>query len=70
MPWGVNSDYSLEACSAAIRCVPSLSGNSLYLGLFRILVVVQSMQGVCFRTWSFTSSMLSGLVLEVIGHVS
>lgn len=53
-----------------ISYYPSLAGNSLYLAIFVILLVVQSFLGVRHKTWGFLAGMVGGLALEILGYIS
>ena len=54
--------------SAEIDYYPSLGGNIFYLSLFAILLIVQVVQGIAQRTWSYSVAMVLGLVLECLGY--
>lgn len=54
---------------AHIRYIPTLIGNSVYLGIFGILLTVQIAQGLKYRTWGFLAGVIGGLALEIIGYV-
>ncbi|KAI9720726.1 MAG: hypothetical protein M1828_005606 [Chrysothrix sp. TS-e1954] len=70
-----NINYSLctlQTCPlslADVQYIPSLAGNTLYLTIFVILLIVQCFLGVSYRTWGFLGSLFAGLTLEVIGYV-
>jgi hypothetical protein len=70
----VNNDIgcTLSTCplsQATIDYDPSLAGNALYLSIFSLLFIIQGFQLWKYKTWSFSLSMMSGLVLEVVGYV-
>ncbi|RDW73451.1 hypothetical protein BP6252_07358 [Coleophoma cylindrospora] len=54
---------------ATVLYVPTLAGNSLYLALFALLLVIQAVQCFFFRTYSYTIAMICGLVLEIVGYL-
>jgi hypothetical protein len=54
---------------ASVEYFPSLSGNVIYGGIFVLLALIQLVQGIRYRTWSFLFLMLLGLILEVLGYV-
>lgn len=67
-----NADCTLATCSLSngpIDYDPTLVGNTLYLAIFGLILIVQVFQLFCYRTWSFSCAMISGLVLEVIGYL-
>jgi hypothetical protein len=63
---------TLETCPLSYANVdydPTLVGNSLYLALFGLILIIQALQLAKYRTWSFSFAMMSGLVLEVVGYL-
>jgi len=54
---------------ATVDYDPSLGGNAFYLAVFSLILFIQLAQGFKYRTWSFTGSMASGLILEIVGYV-
>jgi uncharacterized membrane protein len=53
---------------ATVTYVPNLVWNEVYLGIFATLLLIQLIM-VCFwRTWSYTTMMFFGLLLECIGY--
>lgn len=73
MPAGVNTQCTLATCTVGqgsfLSYNPSLAGNAFYVALFGTIFVVQAFQSLNYRTWTFSGSMLVGLVLEVVGYV-
>jgi hypothetical protein len=64
--------YTITTCPlsyATIDYLPSLGGNAFYLAVFDLIFFIQGFQLWRDRTWSFSCSMMSGLVLEVVGYV-
>ncbi|KAL5335616.1 RTA1 like protein-domain-containing protein [Aspergillus crustosus] len=64
---------TLQTCSledAYIQYQPTIAGNSVYLALFALLLVIQAIQCPFYRMWGFSGSMIAGLVLEVLGYAS
>lgn len=64
---------TLSTCpisEAEVHYVPTLFGNGFYIAIFVLLLGVQVFQGIYFRTWTFMSAMIGGLVLEIIGYGS
>jgi hypothetical protein len=55
---------------AQIHYIPSLLGNTLNVTIFSLLILIQIIQGIYYRTWTFTLAMIGGLTLEVIGYAS
>jgi hypothetical protein len=65
-------ECTLSTCplsQATIDYDPTLGGNALYLSIFSLLFIIQTLQLWKYKTWSFSLSMMSGLVLEVVGYV-
>ncbi|KAI9786567.1 MAG: hypothetical protein M1816_007891 [Peltula sp. TS41687] len=48
---------------------PSLAANSVLLALFAISLIVHIIQGVRWRTWGFTITLILGCSTEVIGYI-
>ncbi|KAI4178746.1 MAG: hypothetical protein L6R41_008235, partial [Letrouitia leprolyta] len=69
-----NTDLcTLSTCPltlASVDYIPSLAGNIVYLSLFSVILLLQALFGIKWRTWSFFGAMFGGLVLEVIGYVA
>lgn len=73
VPYGIYPNCTLKVdCNldyySNIDYYPSLGGNTFYLALFAILLITQVVQGVLWKTWSYTIAMLFGLVLECVGY--
>lgn len=66
------SDYcTLDLCpltDAYIDYIPSLGGNAFYLALFSLLLLLQTILGIRYRTWGYLAGLTGGLILEVIGY--
>ncbi|KAI0126740.1 RTA1 like protein-domain-containing protein [Xylariales sp. AK1849] len=52
-----------------IQYLPSLGGNIAYAGLFAALMIPNLFFGIRYRTWSFFSWMMLGLLGEIAGYV-
>lgn len=55
--------------TAQIDYYPSFDGNLLYLALFAIFLIAQIVQGIVWKTWSYSLAIILGLVLECLGYV-
>ncbi|KUJ09395.1 RTA1-domain-containing protein [Mollisia scopiformis] len=63
---------TIDTCPLSMATVhydPSLVGNTFYLTLFAGTFVVQAVQTWKYKTWSYSFSVMSGLVLEVVGYL-
>ena len=63
---------TLETCPmdyAFMEYVPNLGGNAFFAAWFGILFIAQLVLGIRYKTWAYTFSMCSGLLLEIIGYV-
>ena len=49
--------------------VPTLAGNTLYATIFGILLLVQLVFGIRYKTWGYLVGMIGGLLLEVLGYI-
>lgn len=54
---------------ATVQYDPSLGGNAFFMGIFGLLLLIQAFQLYKYRTWSFSCSMMSGLILEIVGYL-
>lgn len=63
---------TLETCclehQATIRYLPTLVGNSTYIGIFALILVLQIGLGIRYSTWGFLVGMFCGLLLEILGY--
>jgi hypothetical protein len=62
---------TLQTCSLAqahVSYIPTLFGNSLYLGIFGAVLAVQIFLGIRYRVWGFLCGMIGGLTLEILGY--
>ena len=48
---------------------PTLAGNSVFIALFAIALIIQIFQGIKWRTWAFMVAMSAGCICEIIGYV-
>lgn len=65
-------DCRLGTCPldwATVRYDPSLGGNVFFMSIFGLFLLIQAFQLYRYRTWSFSCSMMSGLVLEIVGYL-
>ncbi|RDW75902.1 hypothetical protein BP5796_06723 [Coleophoma crateriformis] len=54
---------------ALIHHLPNVAGTVIFLTLFTILLIAQIGLGIKYRTVYFTTAMVCGLILEVLGYV-
>lgn len=82
LPLGENStsfSLSLEAPQCTLNdCtfsagfvdfIPTIPPNAFFLSIFGFLIILQLYFGIKYRTIGFTTTMLVGLALEVMGYV-
>lgn len=65
-------ECTLATCpiaDATVNYDPSLGGNAFFLAIFGLILVIQAFQGYKYRAWSYTGSMIGGLVLEIVGYL-
>jgi hypothetical protein len=70
----VNSsqECTLTTCSilqAQYTYDPSLSANAILASIFGLLLLIQLVLGIYYRTIGFSIAMSSGLILEIIGYI-
>jgi len=59
---------TLETCDltmSSFRYRPTILGNSIYGGIFAILLLGQLILGVKHKTWGYMVAMMSGLVSDI-----
>lgn len=70
----MNPKYcTLETCSledAYMHYRPSIAGCIVYIALYGLLLVIQTIQCPIYRMWGFSGSMVIGLTLDIIGYVA
>ncbi|KAL2073396.1 hypothetical protein VTL71DRAFT_10720 [Oculimacula yallundae] len=63
---------TFETCDlslASFLYIPTLPGNAIFAAIFGIYLVVQIYLGIKHKTWGYMTSMVIGLLLEIIGYV-
>ena len=64
---------TLQTCSiyeSYVNYDPSLVANALCIGIFAILLLIQTYQGYQFKTWTYTIAMCLGLCGELLGYIA
>ena len=64
---------TLQTCDlslASFLYLPTVAGNALFAALFGICLVGQLYLGIRYRTWGYMATIVSGLLLEIIGYVA
>ena len=51
-----------------VTYLPSIAGNAFFLAAFTIGLLAQIFLGIRYKAWTFTGSMLAGILLEIIGY--
>lgn len=67
-----DEDCTLATCSllqAHYQYLPSLAGNALYVSLFSILLLSQTILGYKSKAWGFMIGFVFGIILEIVGYV-
>lgn len=67
----ISSDCTLATCPidrAYVHYQHSIPANSFFIELFILLLLLQLILGLWYRTWSFPIATSCGLVLELIGY--
>ncbi|KAL3425376.1 RTA1 like protein [Phlyctema vagabunda] len=63
---------TLQTCDltlAAFLYLPNLPGNAIFAGIFGACTIGQLAMGFRFKTWGYTTAMILGLLLEVMGYI-
>lgn len=63
---------TLQTCSitqAQLTYDPSLAGNVFFAALFGLLISIQIILGIYYRTWAYAIGMIGGFTLELCGYI-
>lgn len=63
---------TLETCDMTMSSFmyrPTVIGNSIYAGIFVLLIIGQLFLGIKHKTWGYMIAMILGMILEVLGYV-
>lgn len=52
-----------------LHYLPNLPANAFFVALFGLIIGIQLILGIRYRTWSYMIPMLCGLILEVLGYL-
>lgn len=69
--------YDTDLCSlgkcpieyAMLSYLPTVTGNSVYIALFGILLALQTFLGLRYRTWGVLIGTTCCFLLEIIGYI-
>lgn len=64
-------DCTIETCPVSESIYgyrPSVAANSFFVALFASAAIVQTAQGIRYRTWTYCTAMVLGCVSEALGH--
>lgn len=67
-----SSECTPQTCCLAqgqIQYLPNLPGNAFFAAIFGLLLVTHLFFGLRFKTWSFGTWMVLGLLTELIGYI-
>lgn len=68
------ANCTLETCSVEeygqIQYIPTLAGNAIYAGIFGVILLLQLVLGIRYKTWGYLVGMSCGLILEIIGYIA
>ena len=65
------NECTLQTCSitqAQLTYDPSLAGNVFFAAFFSLLLSLQIILGIYYRTWTYSIGMVGGLILELCGY--
>jgi hypothetical protein len=72
IPFGPWSNCTLELCPvewSVFQYRPSLAANSAFVAIFGLLLAIQVLQGILYRTWGYMVCVAAGSLLQIIGYV-
>ncbi|KAK1990493.1 parasitic phase-specific protein PSP-1 [Colletotrichum falcatum] len=70
--FGPQANCTLELCPlewSILRYQPSVAASGVSIAFFALALIAHAAQGIRWKTWGFTASIISGCVLEIIGYV-
>lgn len=70
--FGPMANCTLDLCKlewSVFQYLPNIPANATFLAAFGLLMVVHVMQGIRYKAWTFTSCMVAGCGLELVGYV-
>ncbi|EFQ32772.1 parasitic phase-specific protein PSP-1 [Colletotrichum graminicola M1.001] len=70
--FGPEANCTLELCPlewSILRYQPSIPASGVFIAFFALALIVHAVQGIRWKTWGFTASMVCGCVLEIVGYV-
>ncbi|KAK9489874.1 RTA1 like protein-domain-containing protein [Lipomyces doorenjongii] len=65
-------DCTLDTCPLSLAhftYVPTLAGNAFFAGWFGLVIVLQILLAVKYRTWGYFIAMFGGVFLEIMGYI-
>ena len=71
MPTSNFNKCTLQTCSlnrSYVGYAPNLAANSILVGIFGLILLLQIGLGIRYKTWAFMAGLFSGMLLEVIGY--
>lgn len=54
---------------AYLDYLPNVPANAFFVGLFGLIIGIQLILGIRYRTWVYMIPMLCGLILEALGYI-
>lgn len=69
--YGPNATCRLGTCpveASVYGYQPSLAANTTFLVLFFVVMVIQIILGVRYRTWWYMGAMILGCIAEILGY--
>ncbi|KAK1963170.1 parasitic phase-specific protein PSP-1 [Colletotrichum sublineola] len=70
--FGPGANCTLELCPlewSILRYQPSIPASGTFIAFFALALIIHAVQGIRWKTWGFTASIICGCVLEIIGYV-
>ncbi|KAK1590925.1 parasitic phase-specific protein PSP-1 [Colletotrichum navitas] len=70
--FGPEANCTLELCPlewSILRYQPSIPASGVFIAFFALALIVHAVQGIRYKTWGFTASMICGCILEIVGYV-
>ena len=69
--YGPAENCTLATCDTSLSVYqyqPSLAANAIFIALFGVSLIIHIVQGLRYKTWTFTIAIFWGCVAEMVGY--
>jgi hypothetical protein len=72
IPFGPWANCTLDLCLvewSVFQYRPSIAANATFVTIFGLLLMVQILQGIRYKTWGHMACVAAGNILQIIGYI-